>query len=203
VHDDSTWGRRLVRAESVERGVWPGKKRSGSPGLVGRDSAREEEAAVTGLTLASWCRQRHHGHPELIDGSYNGLELNQVQGFFEVAVRLERIARLDIDIVVRDGQNGGRDRFESRVPLNDSQELSAIHSGHIQIKQDKIGARRIGMLSLLPQEGQRINAVGCHMQMNGVAGVAEGFLHQPNIARIIFDEQNLQRLACSSNGSHI
>ena len=37
-------------AESVERGVWPGKKRSGSPGLVGRvlggDDANEAECAV-------------------------------------------------------------------------------------------------------------------------------------------------------------
>jgi uncharacterized membrane protein len=42
VHDDSTWCRCLVCTESVERGVWPGKKRSGSPGLVGRDWGREE-----------------------------------------------------------------------------------------------------------------------------------------------------------------
>src|SRR3954449_7664776 len=43
VHDDSTWGRCLVCAESVERGVWPGKKRSGSPGMVGRDWAEMKQ----------------------------------------------------------------------------------------------------------------------------------------------------------------
>jgi hypothetical protein len=50
VHDDSTWGRCLVCTESVERGVWPGKKRSGSPGLVGR-----ERIAPLVAAQGCWC----------------------------------------------------------------------------------------------------------------------------------------------------
>jgi uncharacterized membrane protein len=44
VHDDSTWGRRLVCAESVERGIWPRKNRSGSRGKVGRDWCAKSSA---------------------------------------------------------------------------------------------------------------------------------------------------------------
>src|SRR6476660_814262 len=46
VHDDSAWGRRLVCTESVEPGVWPGKKQSKSPGLVAGATASESRSRI-------------------------------------------------------------------------------------------------------------------------------------------------------------
>src|ERR1700730_18097490 len=43
----------------------------------------------------------------------------------------------------------------------------------------------------MPQKGHGLDAVPGHAQMDGHVGLAEGFLHQPDITGIVFDQENL------------
>ena len=80
--------------------------------------------------------------------------------------------------------------FRLVILLDVSQNLAAIHLGQVEIQQDEIRARRVGVLALVPQKGHGLDAVGGHVQMDGRVGVAEGFLRQPDIAGAVFDQEN-------------
>ena len=80
--------------------------------------------------------------------------------------------------------------FSDRHPLDAGQNLAAIHLGKVQIQQDKVRTRGIGMHPLPPQKGHGLYAVGSDMHVDGAVGIAEGFLGQPDIAWAVFDQEN-------------
>ena len=81
--------------------------------------------------------------------------------------------------------------FRLGILLDVSQDLAAVHFGEVQIQQDKIGARGIGLGPLATQKGHGLDAVERNMQMDRRAGFAKGFLRQPDVARTVFDQENL------------
>src|SRR5580693_9058853 len=84
-----------------------------------------------------------------------------------------------------------------------SQHLAAIHSGEVEVEQDQIRARRIGVRSFAPKKGHSLHPVSSHVQTNGWIGVAERFLRQPDVTRTVFDQKNVYTHATSSDDIHV
>src|ERR1700722_4274542 len=129
------------------------------------------------------------GQPEIIDALDETFELFELHGLAEVAVCLELVARHDVRFGIRRGEGHRRYRFQVLILLDVGETPAAIHPGKIQVQQDKIRPRRIGVNALTPQKRHGFHTVGGYTQIDRFAGVAEGFLCQPNIAGTIFNEK--------------
>src|ERR1700722_17168053 len=65
----------------------------------------------------------------------------------------------------------------------------STHSWQIQVQQDEIRAGSVRVFPFTFEEGNSFHAVGSHMQNDGFIGSAKGFLGQPDITGIVFDQQ--------------
>src|SRR6476620_8595352 len=89
------------------------------------------------------------------------------------------------------------------VMLRDvGQDLAAVHLGQVKIEQDKVRTGGKDVWPLTPQKGHGLHAVCSHMQKDRLIGITKRFLRQPDVARTVFDQQNLYGHTASSNGSH-
>src|SRR5713226_4611655 len=140
--------------------------------------------------------------PEIIDALHQALEGVQLHRLAEVAVRLELIAFQNIRLRFGGSQDHYGDRFQALIILDVSQNLAAIHFGQVEIQQDKIWTRGMGVGSLLPQKGHGLHTVGSDVQLNRHIGIAECLLRQPDITGAIFNLQNLWGYMLSSVGFH-
>src|SRR5580700_2937744 len=77
-------------------------------------------------------RQLGNGQPEVIDRLDQTFELFQLYRLAEVAVGMEPIAAHNILVRRRSSQDHGGDGLEAVIVLDASQNLTAIHSGHVQ-----------------------------------------------------------------------
>jgi hypothetical protein len=114
-------------------------------------------------------RLRHlgFGEPEIIDALHQVLERAQLQGLADVGIRMQLIAFHNIPFCFRCGQDHDGDRFQPVVLFNASQNLTAVHSGHIQIEQDEIRARDINESPLALPKGLGPDTIGRQAQMDG------------------------------------
>ena len=71
----------------------------------------------------------------------------------------------DIRFGIGNAQDEGRDLSKSVIPFDASQNLTAVHLGHVEIEQNNIGTGRTGMVPLLLQERYCLNAIASHVHM--------------------------------------
>ena len=83
--------------------------------------------------------------------------------------------------------------MQGLVLLDVSQHFAAIHFREIQVQQDQIGTRRLGLRSLASQEGHGLYPVGSHVQLDQWIDLVKGFLRQPQVSRTVLDQKNLER----------
>jgi hypothetical protein len=69
--------------------------------------------------------------------------------------------------------------------LTDPDEVSAVPKEPVNGPGEIM--RTLGHILLAPQERHGLHAVGSHVQMDRPVGIAEGFLHKPDISRMVFD----------------
>ena len=125
----------------------------------------------------------------------------QLHGLAEVAVGLQLIAFHDVRFRLGRGQDDRRDRLQAVISLDVGQNLAAVHPGEIQVQQDQVRTRGIGVGAFVPQKGHGLHAVGSHVQADRPVGLAERFLRQPDVTGTVFDQENfygIQRLRCLS-----
>ena len=101
------------------------------------------------------------------------------------------VAGHDIHFRVGRGQYDRWDRFQPVILLDKNENLPPIHFRKIKIQQNKIRARGIGVGALAPQELHRLDAVHGYVQADEYIRIAENFLCQPDIARTVFNQENL------------
>ena len=82
------------------------------------------------------------------------------------------------------------------------QNLAAIHFGQVQVQQDKIRAKGMQVGTFMPQKSHGLDSVHNHVQMDEGIGFTEGFLGQPNISGIVFDQENLYRHTVAADQLH-
>jgi hypothetical protein len=151
-----------------------------------------KSCVVIDFARSSALRSQQPGlnQPEIINALHQVRELVKLHGLIEVAVRVELISFCNIPLRARSGQDHYGYSLETIVLLDVSQNLAAIHFGEIQIEQDEIGSGSTVVGRLVLEKGNGLHAVGRHMQMDIWIGVAEGFLGQPNIAGIVFYQED-------------
>ena len=92
-------------------------------------------------------RQLDLGQPEIVDALHQALERVELHRLAEVAVRLELVALDDVRLRLRGGQDDRRNRLQALVLLDVRQHLAAVHLGQVEVQQDEIRARRVGVIS--------------------------------------------------------
>src|ERR1700730_5782113 len=112
---------------------------------------------------------------------------------------MELIALYDIRLRVGSCQNDRGDQTKADILLDVREKLSAIHFWQIQIEQDQIRTRSSGVGASTPQKSQRLHAVTRDVQFDSSVSFAEGFLRQPDIARIVLDQQHFDRHTVFAN----
>src|ERR1700684_1548235 len=91
------------------------------------------------------------------------------------------------------GQGDRWNGFQGLIIFYVSQHLAAIHLGQIQIEQDEVGTRCVGMDPFMPQKSHGFETVRSDVQTNKTVCLAKRFLRQAHIAWTVFDQEDLYR----------
>ena len=132
-----------------------------------------------------------HGHPEILDGSDDVEELGQVDRLGDVAVGTKAVGPADVFLRLRRGQDDHRNSLEGLIGLDFRQHLSPVFARQVQIQQDQIGSRAVGVLALSSEESQRFDTVGDMAEVFNHAPLIERLAGEPSVAWIIFDQEDL------------
>ena len=100
----------------------------------------------------------------------------------------------DVPLGCRRGQHQDRDLQELRVALDRLEHLLAVHPRQVEVEDHEIGTRRVLVLALLAQELHRLLAVLGHEQLVGDLALLQDLLGQPDVRRLILDEEDLDGL---------
>src|SRR3984957_11084123 len=87
---------------------------------------------------------RGKAQPKVLDHSDRVLEVVQVEGFGDIAVRPQRVAAVHVALRFGRGEDHDGDAFQLRIGLALCQDLPAVLFGQVQVQNDQVGpgARR-------------------------------------------------------------
>src|SRR4029079_17646374 len=105
------------------------------------------------------------GQPEVFDGAHYRDELLQVHGLADVAVGVEVVAGQDVLVGRGGGQDHHRDALQGRIRLDLRQHLAAVFFGQVEVEQDQVGDRGLGVAAQPPQVVQGRDAVRDHVEV--------------------------------------
>src|SRR6202042_3056281 len=128
------------------------------------------------------------GQPEGVDASHQAVECVPLRRLSKIAIRLKLIADHDIRLVIGRRQDDGRNYLQALILFDQSQNLSTIHFGQVEIEQNEIRARRICVDTLAPQKAHGFDTVGGEMEPDRLAVSAKRFLRQTNISLIVLNQ---------------
>jgi hypothetical protein len=120
-------------------------------------------------------------------------EALEVDRFGHIGVGVQRIAAQDVLVRLRRGEHHHRNLPQVLVCLDLGQHLPAVAPGQVQVEQHQVGPHRVGVLALAAQVGQRLVPVGDHGQPVADLVLGEGLLRHEYVARIVLDEEHLDR----------
>jgi len=86
-----------------------------------------------------------------------------------------------------------RNPFELRVTLDLAEELAAVRAGNIEIEEDHIGARGVGVFAFAPQERQRLDAAAHGARLQIEPRFLEPLQRQADVCGVFFNQQDVQR----------
>ena len=89
------------------------------------------------------------------------------------------------------GQHQDRNAAQRRVGLDLAQHFQAVLARHVDVQQNQVRTRGIGIFALAPQKTQGLHAVARHVQPVGHAGFLEGFQGQQDVGFAVLDEKDL------------
>src|SRR5580658_1738659 len=82
------------------------------------------------------------------------------------------------------------------------QNLPAVFLGQVEVEQDQMRPRDMGVLSLAPQKGHRIGTVWRDVQVDMCLAAPKSFPYELDIPGIIFDQEDFNRRSGRSNRFH-
>ena len=85
-------------------------------------------------------------------------------GLGHVGVGVQVVGAQDVLLGLRGRQDDHRDRAQIGVRLDRREHLAAVDARQVEVEQDEVGPRRVGVLALVAQERHRLHAVGHHVQ---------------------------------------
>jgi hypothetical protein len=117
----------------------------------------------------------------------------EVDRLRHVRVRVELVAAEDVLVGLGGGEHDDRDAPQLLVALDLLQHLAAVPPGEVEVEQDEVGQDDVLVLALLAEVGERLRAVGHHGEPVAEFVLLERLLRHQDVARIVLDEQHLDR----------
>ncbi len=129
--------------------------------------------------------------PEVSGGLDDAKETLQVGSLVEVAVGEAVVGLAHITFGVGGGENSDGNEAQTGVGFNVFEQVFGIALGQVEIQEDKVGARRLGVSALAAEEEQRLIAIARDTDVDGRIDVAQGFAHESDIRRVVFNDEDL------------
>lgn len=130
-------------------------------------------------------REIGHCQPEFgcrSDRVEEGIELD---GFSEIAIRVQEVGIPNIPFRVGRRQHGDRDHAEVLVFLDRSKNRPGISFWQVEIEENEAGPEGFLIGRSLSQQAKRLFAVRSHGYIDGGIQASESLSDKPHIARII------------------
>src|SRR5262249_11666881 len=100
------------------------------------------------------------------------------------------------------GQHHDRDAAQVLVLFDLGEYLAPVDPGQVEVEQHEVGARRVGVLALPPQVGQGLLAVAHDVERVADLVLLERLLGHEDVARVVLDQQLLDRQGGLDRGGH-
>jgi hypothetical protein len=123
-----------------------------------------------------------HGEPEAVDRLHHDDELVEVDGLGDVAVGVQVVALQHVLFRLGGGEDHHRDLAQVVVALDLREHLAPVLLRQVQVEQDDVGARRLGVLALALEEIDRLDAVLRPVQVVVDLAFLECFLGEAVVA---------------------
>ncbi len=124
-------------------------------------------------------------------GLENAEEAVEVGGFGEVAVSEALVSFANVAFGSGGGEDGDRDEAQGEMGFDLLEQVFGVELGEIEIEEDEAGAGRVEIGALVVKEVQGLFAVYGDVDGDGRVEGAEGFLHEADVGRVVFDDENV------------
>lgn len=121
------------------------------------------------------------------------IELVRIHWLGNKAVRMIRVGTFDIFRTCRTGEDNHWKASQLGAGLDHFQYFEAAHSRHVQVEEDDVRSRFAGVVFFLSQVEQCLFAIGDNVEIVGDVAFSKNFQHQPDITRIVFHQQDIER----------
>ncbi len=135
-------------------------------------------------------REPHRAEPELLELADHGHEVAELAGLDEVAVGAELVGLPHEAVVAAAREHRHGDHPEVGVGGELLEHLEAGEPGHLEVEDDQIGTQ-----PGCPQEIQRLGPGVGDPEDAGYPGLLERLGGEPDVGRVVFDQENSVRLA--------
>jgi hypothetical protein len=109
-------------------------------------------------------------------------------GFYNIAVRPIGIATRQVGLVVRCGEDDGRDRSKAGIGTESNQKITAISSAEFEIQEDQVG-ERVAVHTVF-QEMQRGIRVVLGIEDDTEGGLEQRQAKEFALAGAVFDQED-------------
>jgi len=116
---------------------------------------------------------------------YRLAKLLKVHRLLDLAIGAEVITVIDVGTGLRAGKDHDRDAGEFWIFLDLGEHITAMFAGKVQIENDQVRPRLIGMNSLAVQQLHGLHTIDGDAYTKGVLGFLQDLMRQIEIGRII------------------
>src|ERR1017187_5236680 len=165
--------------------------RSASSASAGTSSTWRIRIRVSGIGSAGRLVEKKPVEPDLVHGLE---EFVRVHGLHDVAVRAEVIARHEVSLLARRGQDDDGDHFRPLVRLDAPEHLEPVHLRELEVEEDDSGERRPGAGGISPFSEEKLEGLGSVADdMNVVrdVGLLQRAQGQLGVVGVVLDEQDV------------
>ncbi len=121
----------------------------------------------------------------------NAEEAIEVGGFVQIAVGVQLVGFANVFFGTGCRQNGDGDQAQARVQFDLAKDFAGIGFGEVEIEEDEAGRRSIAVDAFAAQELKGLVAIGDYVDLNRWLKRAQGFLHEADVGRIVFDDEDI------------
>jgi hypothetical protein len=115
---------------------------------------------------------------------------------------LELVGASDVVVCARAAQYDHGDAPQRRLALELGQHVEPALSRQLEIEQHHVRTRGVAIALFATQERERFHAVVDRVNLTRGRSMSQRTLDQPDIALVVFGEQDLQRLIAFGNRKH-
>src|SRR5258706_555245 len=148
-------------------------------------------------------RERDHGEPEDVDRLDHHDEFLEIDGLGHVAVGVQVIGAQHVLFRLGGGEDHDRDALQCLVGLDFLQHFAAVLLRQVEVEQDDVRTRRVGVLAAAVQEVHRIDAVLAPVELVVDLAFLQRLARQALVTGVVFHQQDLYRRTSVCHGKSL